>query len=101
MGTTQVALTHFMLKCNMDPSSNNDQHLMVNKEKEGDDEMISCWSGNDGNWIFDEVGRDFLNKGEDLYNITKAMHVLKPLKKDRRKVASLEEERRQNSSCLL
>ena len=42
VGITQVALTHFMLEHNMDPSSDNDQHLMVNKEEEGDDEMISC-----------------------------------------------------------
>ena len=85
VGTTQVALTHFMLKCNMDPSSNDDQHLMVNKEKEGDDEMISCWSGDDGDWFFDKVGRDFLNKGKDLYDIIEVMHLLKPLKKDEEK----------------
>ena len=30
-----------MLERNMDPSFDNDQCLMVNKEEEGDDEMIS------------------------------------------------------------
>ena len=44
--------------------------------------MISCWSGDDGDQFFGEMGRDFPNKGEDLYDITKAMHVWKPLKKD-------------------
>ena len=101
VGTTQVAPTHFMLERNMDPSFDDDQHLVVNKEKERDNEMLSYWSGDDGDWFFDEVGRDFPNKGEDLYNKTKAIYVWKPLKKDRRRVASLKEERRQNSSCLL
>ena len=68
-----------MLEPNMDPSSSDDQCLMVNKEEEGDDEMISYWSGDDSDWFFDEVGRDFPNKGEDLYDITEAMHVWKPL----------------------
>ena len=71
-----------MLEHNMDLSFDDDQHLMVNKEEEGDDEIISCWSGDDGDWFFDEVGRDFPNKGEDLYDITKVMHVWKPLKKE-------------------
>ena len=31
-----------MLERNMDPSFNNDQYLVMNKEEEGDDEMISC-----------------------------------------------------------
>ena len=44
----------------------------MNKE-EGDDEMICCWSGDDGDWFFDKVGRDFPNKSKDLYNITDAM----------------------------
>ena len=44
--------------------------------------MISYWSGDDGDQFFDEVGRDFPNKGEDLYDITEAMHVWKPLKKE-------------------
>ena len=85
MGTTQVPLTHFMLECNIDPSSDDDQHLMVNKEEEGGDEMISCWSGDDDNWFFDEVGRDFPNKGEDLYDITEVFHVWEHLKKDEEK----------------
>ena len=71
-----------MLECNMDPSSDDDQCVGVNKEEEGDDKMISCWSRDDGNWFFDEVGRDFPNKGKDLYYITEAIHVWKPLKKE-------------------
>ena len=71
-----------MLEHNMDPSFDNDQCLMVNKEEEGDDEMISYQNGDDGDWFFDEVRRDFPNKGEDLYNIIEAMHVWKPLKKE-------------------
>ena len=69
----------------MDPSSDNDQYLMLNQneeEEEGDDEMISNWSEDDGDWFFDEVGLDFPNEGEDLYDITKAIHVWKPLKKE-------------------
>ena len=42
VGITQVALTRFMLEHNMDLSFDDDQHLMVNKEEEGDDKMISC-----------------------------------------------------------
>ena len=30
------------------------------------------------------MGRDFTNKGEELYDIAEAMHVWKPLKKDDR-----------------
>ena len=71
-----------MLERNMDPSFDNDQCLMVNKEEEGDDEMISYQNGDDGDWFFDEVRRDFPNKGEDLYDIIEAMHVWKPLKKE-------------------
>ena len=74
-----------MLERNMDPSSDDDQYLVVNKEEEGDDEMISYWSGDDGDWFFNEVGRDFPNTGEDLYDITKVMHVWKPLKKGKEK----------------
>ena len=80
MGTTQVALARIMLECDMDPIFENNQYLMMNKEEEGDDEMISCCSEDDGDWFFDEVGRDFPNKGEDLYDITETMHVWKPLK---------------------
>ena len=47
--TTQVTPAHFMLECDMDPSSDNDQYLMMNKNEEGDDEIISCWSGVDCN----------------------------------------------------
>ena len=42
--------------------------------------MISYWSEDDSEWFFGKVGRDFPNKGEDLYDITKAMDVWKPLK---------------------
>ena len=52
---------------------------MMNKEEEGDDEIISCWSGDDSGWFFNKVRKDFPNKGEDLYDITEAMHVWKPL----------------------
>ena len=31
-----------MLECDMDPSFDNNQYLVMNKEEEGDDEMISC-----------------------------------------------------------
>nr|POF00768.1 hypothetical protein CFP56_68296 [Quercus suber] len=65
----------------MDPSSENDQYLMMNKEEEGDDEMISCWSGDDGNWFLNEARRDVHNECKDLYNMTEAMHVWEPLKK--------------------
>ena len=44
--------------------------------------MISNWSEDDDDWFFDEVGLDFPNEGEDLYDITKAIHVWKPLKKE-------------------
>ena len=33
-------------------------------EGERDDEMISCWSGDAGEWFFDKVGKDFLNKSQ-------------------------------------
>ena len=38
----------------MDPFSDNDQYLVMNKEEEGDDEMISCWSGDNGDWFLEE-----------------------------------------------
>ena len=79
---TQVTLARFMLERNMDPFSNDNQYLMMNDEEEGDDEMISYWSGDDGNWFLDEVRRDFLNEGKDLYDMTEAMHVWEPLKKE-------------------
>ena len=82
VGTTQVTPARFMLERNIDPSSNDNQYLMMNKNEEGDDEMISCWSGNDGDWFLDEVGRDLPNKGKDLYDMTKAIHVWEPLKKE-------------------
>ena len=37
-----------MLERNMAPSSDNNQYRMMNKEEEGDDEMISYWSEDDG-----------------------------------------------------
>ena len=48
VGTTQVTLVRFMLERNMAPSSDNSQYRMMNKEEEGDDEMISYWSEDDG-----------------------------------------------------
>ena len=44
--------------------------------------MISYWSEDDDAWFFDEVGKDFPNEGEVLYDITKAMHIWKPLKEE-------------------
>ena len=44
--------------------------------------MISCWSGDDGNQFLDEARRDFPNKGKDLYDMTEAVHVWEPLKKE-------------------
>ena len=39
-----------MLERDADPSFNNDQYLVLtkNEEEEEDDEMISYWSGDDG-----------------------------------------------------
>ena len=39
-----------MLECDMDPSFDNNQYLVLtqNEEEEGDDEMITYWSGDDG-----------------------------------------------------
>ena len=71
-----------MLECNMDPSSDDHQYLVMNKEDEGDEEMISCWSGDDGDWFLDEARRDFLNEGKDLYDMIEAMHVWEPLKRE-------------------
>ena len=65
----------------MDPSSNDDQYIIMNKE-EGDNEMISCWSGDDGDWFLDEARGDFPKEGKDLYDMTEVMHVWKPLKKE-------------------
>ena len=75
VGTTQVILARFMLERNMDPSSDDDQYLMTNKEEEGDDEMISCWSGDDSDWFLDEARRDFPNEDKELYDMTETMHV--------------------------
>nr|POE86334.1 hypothetical protein CFP56_41217 [Quercus suber] len=75
VGITQVIPTRFMLERNVDPSSDNEQYLMMNKKEEGDDEMISCWSGDDGDWFLDEVRRDFPNESNDLYDMTEATHV--------------------------
>ena len=50
-----------MLECDMEPSSNEDQFLMLaqdEEEGEGDDEVISYWSEDDSDWFFDEVGRE-------------------------------------------
>ena len=82
VGTTQVTPACFMLECNIDLSSDDDQYLVMNKEEEGDDEMISCWSGDDGDQFLDEARKDFPNEGKDLYDMTEAMHVWEPLKKE-------------------
>ena len=42
--------------------------------------MISCWSEDDGNWFFNEVGRYFPNEGELLYDIIEAIRMWGPLK---------------------
>ena len=47
----------------------------MNKEEEGDDEMISCWGRDDGDWFLDKARRDFPNEDEDLYDMTETMHV--------------------------
>ena len=44
--------------------------------------MISCWNRDDGDWFLDKAWRDFPNEDEDLYDMTEAMHVQKPLKKE-------------------
>ena len=66
----------------MDHFPDKNQYLVLtqNEEKEGDNEVINYWSEDDGDWFFDKVRRDFPNKGKDLNDITKAMHVWKPLK---------------------
>ena len=79
---TQVTPACFMHERNMDPSSNNDQYLVLTQEeeaKEGGDEVISYWSEDDGNWFFDEVGKIFPNEGEVLHDITEAIRIWGPL----------------------
>ena len=76
-------LGHFNLECNMDCSSDDDQYLVLTKdeeEEEGDDGVISYWSEDDGDWFFDQAGRDFPNEGEVQYEITEVMHIWGPLK---------------------
>ena len=83
VGVTRVTSTHFMVEWNMDPSSHEDQYLVLTQdeeEQERDDGMISYWSEDDGEWIFDETGEDFPNKDEVLYDIIKAMCIWEPLK---------------------
>ena len=73
-----------MLERNMDPSSDDNQYLVLTQdeeEEEGNDEVINYWSEDDGDWFFNEVRRDFLNEGKVLYDITKAMRIWKPLEK--------------------
>ena len=44
---TQVTLARFMLERDMDPSFDDDQHLVLTQdeeEEEGDDGVISYWS---------------------------------------------------------
>ena len=67
-----------MLERDMDSSVDNNQYLVLTQneeEEKGDDEVISYRSEDDSDWFFGKVGRDFPNKGEDLYDITKAMDV--------------------------
>ena len=66
----------------MDHFSDDDQYLVMNKEEEGDDEMISFWSGDDGDWFLNEARRDIPNEDKDLYDIIEAMHMWEPLKKE-------------------
>nr|POF27441.1 hypothetical protein CFP56_08779 [Quercus suber] len=73
-GTTQVTPTCFMLERDMDPSSNNDQYLVMTQD-EVEEEVINYWSEDNGDWLFDKVGKDFPNEGEVLYDLTKAMHI--------------------------
>ena len=79
----------------MDPSFDNDQYLVMNQneeEEEEDDEVISYWSEDDGDQSFDEVGSDFPNEVEVLYDLTKAMHVWKPLKEEDQSIELKEDE---------
>ena len=71
-----------MLERNTEPPSDDDQYLMLTQDKkeEGDDGVISCWSEDDGNWFFNEVGRYFPNEGELLYDIIEAIRMWGPLK---------------------
>ena len=75
-----------MLEHDMDPSSDDDDQYLVptqnKEEEERDDEVISYWSEDDGDQFFNEVGRDFPNEGEVLYDISKAMHGWEPLKEE-------------------
>ena len=57
----------------MDPFSDNDEYLIRNKEEERDDEIISCWSGDEGDWFLDEGRRNFPHEGKDLYDMTEAI----------------------------
>ena len=80
---TQVTLARFMLERDMDPSFDDDQHLVLTQdeeEEEGDDGVISYWSEDGKDQFFDEAGKDFPNKGKVLYDITKAVHIWEPLK---------------------
>ena len=69
--------------------------------------MISYWSGDDGDWFLDKARRNFPNKGRDLYDMTKAMHVWEPSKKEdglrrnKRRNGNLKRKERKNSSCVL
>ena len=42
--------------------------------------MISYWSEDDGDWFFDEVGKNFPNKGEVLHDIIEAIRIWGPLR---------------------
>jgi len=77
----------------MDPSSNNDQYLVRNKEEGGDDKMNNCWTRDDGDWFLNKARKDFPNEGRDLCDMIKAMHAWEPLKKE----GELKRNKRRNS----
>ena len=71
-----------MIECDMDPSFDDDQYLVLTQDEweEGDEGVISYWSEDDGDWFLDEPGGDFSNKGELLYDISESIRMWEPLK---------------------
>ena len=87
VGATQVTPARFILEQDVDPSSNDNQYLVLTldeEEGEEDDGVISYWSEDDGDWFIVEMEGDFPNKGEVLYDITEAMHIWEPIKDEDR-----------------
>nr|POF05069.1 hypothetical protein CFP56_35630 [Quercus suber] len=76
---TKVTSARFMLECDIDPHSDDNQYLVLaqdeEREKEEDDEVISYWSEDHGDWFFDEASSDFPNEGELLCDITEVICV--------------------------